>query len=370
MIRHGMDRDAWLYYKSALRLKLPLRELTKSIAGFEVAFGKKHYFFLNACTPFNSDSSISIASNKFCMNKLLELSGFPVPKARAFNHEQFKSQNIEILLENLRFPLVAKPTINSLQGRDVLCHITNSDQLKKHMEDCYKRHSLITIEEFHENLKYYRVLVFYNKVIGVLEGVSARVIGDGTHTINELIHITNRDRAPYIKECRLDPIKVDYEIQMHLEYLQLTLDSIPKNGETVVLSHTCNPCRGAELKSLGKKICKENARLLCKAANSLGLNYVGFDIVCENILIPIEKSRGVIIEANYHPAITIHENPAAGTPIKVSKKVVQRLILQHPWAYLLGLNKDPVIRLYMRVTLVLSVLIGLLYTAMRVSALN
>ena len=326
------------------------------ISGFEIRLGKRRYFFRGGDTPFNCGSSLGVANNKFCMNKVLEASGFPVPKAGAFSQERFKKNTVETLIENFNFPLVVKPTKDTALGRDVLCNITNIVQLQAHMKDCYRRYKFLSIEEYHPGLNSYRVLVFYNKVIGVVQRFSARVVGDGIHTIKELIAISNIERKKLKETVSLRPIKVDAEYKIRLDELQITLDTIPKDKETIVLCYTCNSTRGGTMESLGTKICKENARLLCRAAKTLDLNIVGFDVICDDILIPIEKSNGVIIEANHNPDISIHENPISGIKNRVSKKILKRLILKHPLSYFLGLLQDKQYGVYIKMSLIASTL--------------
>ena len=356
-----MDKNTRLYYKSALDLKFHLMKLERQIAGFEVTLGKHRYFFRGGETPFNSGSSVGIASNKYCMNKILETAGLPMPRATAFSAHQFKTQAIDSLIKDLSFPLVVKPMEGTSSGEDVRCNINTLTQLKTYMETCYKRYDFLSVEEFHGGLNTYRVLIFYNKVIGVVERVPARVIGDGIHSIHELIKRHNdereRDKDKDINSpgyiVTVGPIKIDEEVYTRLDELQLTLDSVPKDKEIIVLCYTCNSSRGGTLKSLGKKICKENARLLCRAANVLGLNIVGFDVVCEDILVPIEQSRGVIIEANHNPDIVIHEHPMSGIQTPVTKKILRRLILKHPLTYCRGLTKHQSTAFYIRVSFVL-----------------
>ncbi len=346
-----MDKNALLYYQSARALKLPT-VLVKQIDGFEIKLGKRRYYFRGVLTPFNHSSSISIASNKYCMNKVLSAAGFPMPNADAFSKEQFEKQKIESLIEHLNFPLVVKPTSETALGMDVICNITNVAQLTACMKERYQRHKFLSVEEFHSGLSSYRVLVFYNRVIGVVQRFSARVIGDGIHSINELISIKNISREKIQQTVTLGPIKLDEESIARLNRLKITPDTIPKDKETIVLCYTCNASRGGTMKSLGKEICAENARLLCRAANVLGLNFVGFDVECEDILIPIETSGGVIIEANYNPDISIHENPMAGIQTQVTKKMLGRLILRHPFSYLLELHKTKSGSFYIKFSLI------------------
>ena len=331
-----MDKNALLYYQSASALKMPLT-LAEHMSGFVINLGKRLYFFRGGETPFNCGSSISVTANKYCMNKTLEAAGFPMPKAEAVRKDQFNDEQIDHVLKSVCFPLVVKPMKNTCLGVDVLCNITAIDQLKKYMNQCYERHDFLSLEEFHAGLHCYRVLVFYNKVIGVVQRFPPMVVGDGIHSISALINLQNSDRLQLKDRVSLGLIQVDEECNIRLKELNLSLDTIPKNNETIVLGYTCETSRGGTELSLGKKIASANARLFCKAARALNLNLVGFDVVCEDILVPLEQSRGVIIEANHNPDITIHENPMSGTPSLVSKKMMRRLIYRHPLAYLLGL---------------------------------
>ena len=125
-----MDKNALLYYQRAAALKLST-SIIKHIAGFEILLGDRRYFFRGSDTPFNYGSSISVTNNKFCMNQLLDKAGFPVPKATAYDRNIFKNDPIESLIEGFSFPLVVKPMKDSSLGEDVICNITDTEQLKK-----------------------------------------------------------------------------------------------------------------------------------------------------------------------------------------------------------------------------------------------
>ena len=332
--------------------------MSEAIFGIIIQLGKRLFFFRGGDTPFNCGSSVSIAENKYCMNKILNAAGFPVPKADAFSKAVFEKGNIESLIKHLSFPLVVKPTMGTTSGNAVLCNIGDVDLLKTYMEKCYQKYDYLSVEEFHPNLRSYRVLVFYNKVIGVVERFPASVVGDGIHSIKTLIDMQNIERENLKNVFTFGLIKPDEEYNIRLKELNMTFDSIPKDKQTIVLCYTCNATRGGTTKSLGKKIGRENARLFCQASKALDLNLVGFDVECEDILIPLSKSRGVIIEANHNPAICIHENPMSGIPRQVAKIILRKLIYKHPISYCVGLYQNPSTRFYVRLSL-LALIVGI-----------
>lgn len=331
-----LDRNSALYYKSAKALRLPIKH-NPAISGFAIILGDSHYFFRSALTPFNSGSSSHNVIDKYLMNKLLASAGLPVPKAKSFNKKDFLSNKLEDLINDLKFPLVAKPTANTATGRDVLCNIKTIEELYNYMQQAYERYDNLSVEEFHGGLNSYRVLVFKNKVIGVVQRYPATIVGNGLHTIEELIAQANIRRRSLREILPLGDIKIDAEYEIRFKELNITAHTIPKNGERIVLCYTCNSTRGGNIKSLGKAICKENAQLFCKAANALGIDLAGFDVECENILTPILGSRGVIIEANYNPDVSIHENALHGIKTQVTKKILLTLIYKHPLSYIRSL---------------------------------
>lgn len=343
-----MEKNAAIYFRTAQKLKFNCQACPQ-IDGFQVRLAKHHYLFRGSITPYNACSSAFVAENKYCMNKLLAINGFPVPKAVAYKRETFQKYKIDSLLNELKFPLVVKPTRGTVCGTDVLCNITRIEQLKDYMTRCFEKYDCLSIEEFHKNLNSYRVLVFYQKIIGVVQRFSARVIGDNKHTIEELIAISNKTRLKLMGQVSLGLLKIDEESLICLKEVDMTPESIPSLGQEVLLCYTCNSTRGGTMQSLGKSICKENADLLCAAARVLDLNIVGFDIVCEDILVPMERTRGVIIEANYNPDVTIHEHPMLGTPNRVSTIIMRQLIKKHPLAYFFGLLKQVYSQFYIKI---------------------
>ena len=343
-----MELNNSLYYKSAIALKLPVKQI-ESIFTFEVILGKHGYFFFNSATPFNKQSSYIVADNKYCMNKLLDEAGLPVPKATAYSKNEFNKTKIEDIPLNLCFPLVVKPSKGTALGNDVLCNIQTHAELRFYMRLYYQRHSLLSIEEFHGGLNSYRVLVFYNKVIAVLQRFPAAITGNGVNTVRELIELTNLERT----KRSLELIKLDdFEIMIRLKELKITLDTVIPNKKTITIIYTCNRTRGGTTLSLGKQIHPENANLFRRAARTLNMDFVGFDVECEDILKPISETKGVIIEANPCPDIGIHEKPMSGPSVPVSKIMMRRLIYKHPLAFLAGLYRNESSGFYIKATFV------------------
>lgn len=325
-----------IYLKTCTAFGLATIERDEVMEGFSVLLGKHTYHFRGGFTPFNNVASSSLGMNKYSTNKILEAQGIPVPRATAVTLEEYQQNKFNF--DDISYPVVAKPSWDSHCGNHVTCNIQNKEALLKYIEKHIKRRKCISIEAYEGGLRSFRVLVFYNKVIGVVERTPARVIGDGEHSIRELIEIQNIIRKKLKKTIPTGPIHLADETDFIFKELGVTIDTIPEKDQIIPIRYICNATHGGTIKSLPTNvICKENSELAIEAARALNLNLVGFDVICEDISTPISLSRGYFIEANVDPDITIHENSVEGIQNKVSKVIIRKLIFRHPLAYLYAL---------------------------------
>ncbi|VEG92056.1 UDP-N-acetylmuramyl peptide synthase [Legionella spiritensis] len=348
------NRNVECYYKSARELFLPIQDVSE-IEGFVIRLGKKTYHFRGGHTPWNNYCSVMLAENKYCTNKLLQQAGVPVPKATAIHIDDFKQGKLRNIIADLTFPLVIKPTSGAF-GEDVLCNIPDYEELHRLTGKVFagKKHNFISIEEFHGRLKSFRILVFNNRIIGVLERYPARVTGDGQHTIIELVALANRQRKQI--SDTLGPIVIDEECHIRLRELNITPQYIPKQDECIVLCYTCNASRGGSYEAISNKMCRENRRLFIKTAAVMNLTLAGIDVECEDLGVPVEQSNGVIIEVNGTPSVRIHESPMHGKPARVSKPIVRALLYRHPIYYLYVLYTNKRTAFYIRSVILLPIL--------------
>ena len=335
-----MDINNQLIYNNAQRLGLKV-EYLPTLDFLDIQLGAKHYYFFGCITPFNQGGSIFINKNKFNTKQLLSHAGFPVAKAILIHKHNYSISSLPKMIQTLRFPLVAKPAENTSKGANVLCNIKDLDMLDKHIQHIFKQHHQVLIEEFHEGLREYRVLVLKNRVIGVLERVSASLTGDGKHTIEELIIIKNKERERLSTHFTLKPIELDLEAQQCLEEQGLSLKSVIPKTKKIKLCHTVNTSRGGDIVSMGTSIHPINAKYLCAALRETGFFIGGFDMLCEDINQPFKEGKWLIIEINHNPDISIHEGVQNGIQIKVAKKILWQLIRQHPLSYLYQICKHP-----------------------------
>lgn len=329
----AINIDAGLYYKSAKALCLPVRSRPE-LNGFELKANDRRYLFYNNDTPFNTSSSSFIAMNKYCTNQILAAEHLPVPRSILCHRTDLERKPLEDIIADLRFPLVVKPADGS-SGRGVLCNIKTIQELSVILKKYSALYASMIIEEFHDRLQSYRVLVFNRKLIGAVLCHPASVLGDGEHTIEALIELTNIERQK-IGDF-LGPVVLDEEAQIRLKELDIDHTYIPASGEIIALGYTSNPARGGSYESLGVKICKENRKIMIKVAETLHLRLAGIDVACTDLNIPVSQSQGVILAVNHRPSMLIHEIPMSGKPQQVTRTIMRSFIFRHPFVYLYAL---------------------------------
>lgn len=200
------------------------------------------YFLYESLPTGNSYNKTRVEwiTNKWTSKKIMQKAGIATPHGKVV-------KNLKDALDYVKkndFPVVIKPIDKSLCV-GVTCNIRTFSELEKAIERV-KKYKRFLIEKYiiGEN---YRVTVVDGTVVAVTHRLHPRIIGDGKHTIKELIDIKNEDpRRGETKNFSLHPIKVDVFTKDILRKKKLTLDSVPKNKELIVLNQKINLGSGAD----------------------------------------------------------------------------------------------------------------------------
>ncbi|MGH9174727.1 MAG: cyanophycin synthetase family protein, partial [Vicinamibacterales bacterium] len=192
-------------------------------------------------TSATSNIAVDLASNKRLTNQLLQGVGIPVPRNRSV-------ETVEEAVKAARtigYPVVLKP-LDGNHGRGVRINLRDEQEVRDAFQDAYNesRARVVAVESFIRG-RDYRILVIGGKLVACAERVPAHVIGDGVHTVQELIDITNNDpRRGIGHEKVLTRIGVDRAVVDLLAKNELTLESIPEDGRFVQLRLTGNMSTG------------------------------------------------------------------------------------------------------------------------------
>ena len=184
---------------------------------------------------------VDIASDKSLTNRLLDSAGLPVPRADVVDTED----GAVAVAKRLGFPVVVKP-LDGNHGRGVHLDLRSDEAVRAafHGALAQSRSGDLVVESYVAGNDY-RCLVIDGKVAAIAERVPASVIGDGAHTVRQLVDIANSDpRRGIGHEKVLTRIKLDTAAEELVRTQGLELDAIPPAGTRVKLALTGNMSTG------------------------------------------------------------------------------------------------------------------------------
>jgi cyanophycin synthetase len=273
-------------------------------------------------TSETSNIAVDIASNKELTNRLLHEVGIPVPRSATVRTED----ECVSAAKRIGYPVVIKP-LDGNHGRGVCINLKSEEEIRKFFPVALEesRNGIVIVETFVTG-KDYRILVVNNQVVSVAERVPAHVVGDGEHTVQELIDITNSDpRRGVGHEKILTRISVDSQTQESLDRGGFTLESVPEAGEFVQLKQTGNMSTGGTSIDRTDDIHPDNAQIAQQAAMVVGLDVAGIDFIAVDIAQSVRQAGGAIVEVNAGPGFRMHTHPTEGHPRHVGRAVMDML---------------------------------------------
>lgn len=282
-------------------------------------YGKHIEWILDRVSSITPYSVSIICGDKYVTKKILEQSEISVPTGEKFFPEEWK---LSILYaRKIGFPVVIKPVFGS-HGDHIYMDIENELELENIVTNVFVndiKKPFIIEKQF--DGKEYRVFLTKNGDYAVLHRDPASVIGDGKHTISELIEIENEKRKA--RTNSLCPIAVDEITEIYMKKNNISMEDVPKENEKVYLRHNSNVAKGGLCIDYTDKIHSsviENCKKILDTFS--GLSYVGIDYMSKNIEENQLPDMYNIVEVNTVPGIHMHMRPSHGKPRNVAKYMV------------------------------------------------
>ncbi len=281
---------------AAVARGIPYRRLTQgSLVQF--GWGSKQKRIQAAETSFTSAIAESIAQDKELTKKLLHAAGVAVPYGRPVEDED----DAWVAAQEVGLPVVVKPQDGN-QGKGISVNLTTEEQVRHAYRVAIEFRDDIMVEKFlpgHD----WRMLVIGDKLIAAARRDPPLVIGDGTHTVRELVNIVNSDpRRSDGHATSLTKIRFDEIALARLAEQGFNADSVPGRGVRVVLRNNANLSTGGTATDVTDDVHPELAAAAVAAAQTVGLDIAGIDVVCDTMHKPLEEQGGGIVEVNAAPA--------------------------------------------------------------------
>ena len=171
----------------------------------------------------------------------------------------------------------------------------------------------------------HRMLVVDGELIAVSNRVRAHVVGDGVHTVEELMEEVNRDPRRGTKHLGLlVRLELDKDMERVLAKVGYTRETVPAKGETVYLRITAGPGNGGTAVDVTDRVHPDNRMMAIRAAEAMGIDVAGVDFVTPDISRSYKEVGGGICEVNTTPALRPHL-AAEGNPPDVAGAIIDTL---------------------------------------------
>ncbi|MGH7534929.1 MAG: Mur ligase family protein, partial [Gemmatimonadales bacterium] len=164
------------------------------------------------------------------------------------------------------------------------------------------------------------------ELIAVARRVPGHVVGDGVHTIEQLVEEVNQDpRRGIGHEKVLTRLVFDHQAETMLARKGYTPASVPPPGQRVFLRSTGNLSTGGTATDMTDLVHPDNAEMAVRAVKAIGLDVAGVDFLTTDVTESYKDIGGAICEINAAPGFRMHMAPSEGRARDVAGPVMDML---------------------------------------------
>ncbi len=304
---------------AAVQRNIPYRRMTEG-SMVQFGWGSKQKRIQAAETSDTSAIAEAIAQDKELTKNLLAAAGVSVPIGEVVTN----ADDAWRAAQRIGGPVVLKPKDGN-QGKGVVANIHTEEKARAGfaVTQAFGRETIV--ERYLPGADY-RLLVVGNRLSAAARREPAQVVGDGTHTVAELVEIENKNplrgdgHATALTKIQFDDVAL-----AHLASSGLSPQYVPKTGERVLLRNNANLSTGGTATDVTDDVHPDVAASAVAAAQMIGLDIAGVDILCEAIYKPLEQQGGGIVEVNAAPGLRMHLNPSYGKSRPVGEDIINMM---------------------------------------------
>ncbi|HLZ97926.1 MAG TPA: cyanophycin synthetase [Steroidobacteraceae bacterium] len=286
----------------------------------QLGHGKYQQRIQATVTSRTSHIAVELAGDKEETNKILAVLGLPVPKQELVQSE---AQAVRAA-RRIGFPVVTKP-YNGNHGRGISIRLKTDGEVAQGYLVAREHSRSVIVETFLEGDDH-RLLVVNGELVAATRRTPGHVVGDGEHTVAQLVEIVNRDpRRGVGHEKVLTRLELDAQAEKMLEQAGLAAESVPDADRVVFLRSTANLSTGGTAADVTDVIHPDNREMAERAVRAIGLDVGGVDFLSKDITESYRQIGGGICEVNAAPGFRMHVAPSEGTARNVAAPVIDML---------------------------------------------
>lgn len=282
----------------------------------QFGYGAKQRRIWTAETDQTSAIAETISRDKGLTKQLLETCGVPIPNGRAVG----SAADAWEAAQDLGLPVVVKP-VDGNHGRGVFINLETRAEIEAAYDVAVDEGSGVLVERFIRGNEH-RLLIVGGKLAAAAKGQTASVVGDGQHTVQELItiQINSDPRRGRGEDQPLNPVRIDSAARLELTRQGFHAESVIPVGREVLIQRNGNVAFDCT-----DDVHPEVAAMASLAAKAVGLDIAGIDLVAEDISKPLHAQGGAIVEVNAGPGLLMHLKPAEGQSRPVGHAIIDHI---------------------------------------------
>lgn len=284
------------FIRAAQALGIPWRERAGGVVQY--GDGARARWLASSFTDQTPHIAARLARSKSQASLMLRQAGVPVPRQLAVASAEEAVQTAALL----GYPVVIKPA-DLDGGVGVAAGLVNPTEVRAAFEAA-ARHSRDILLEQHVEGRDYRLNVFQGELVWAIERQPAQITGDGRGTVRELLERLNADpRRGEGKGFVLRRVALDEEAMALLRAAGFGPDDVPPAGRELRLRRIANIGAGGMPLPVFERVHPDNAKLAVRAAEALGLDLAGVDLLIPDIARSWRESGAAVCEVNGQPTL-------------------------------------------------------------------
>lgn len=328
-----------LIVRAAEARGIPWRRLGRDCM-VQLGQGARQRRIWTAVTDRTSAIAEGIAVNKQLTKDVLAAAGVPVPRGRVVSSAAAAWEAAQAV----GLPVVVKPADGN-HGRGVFLNLTTRDEVEEAFPVASaegRRTTDVVVEQFVPGVEH-RLLVIGGRMLACAKGEHISVTGDGRHSIAELIdlQINSDPRRGRSEAMPNKTVDIDATVLAQLSQQGVTPETVPAAGTSVLVKQI-----GTHGLDVTDRVHPEMAAIAIRAAQAVGLDIAGVDLIARDIDRPPGEQGAKVCEVNAGPQLMIHAHPSHGPGQPVADAIIDLLCATSapgriPVAAFLTVGSDP-----------------------------
>jgi D-alanine-D-alanine ligase-like ATP-grasp enzyme len=289
-----------------------------------ISDGERSTTFFQAIPSCTRAVARRASNNKEWTRKLLRRANIRTPDGQVFPTEA-KAQAWQFAQTLGAGTGAAVKPINGSGGKTVSTNLIDPAEFDLAWQvACETGTKSVVVEESWPG-KSYRVLMIGNAVRAVAERTPASLVGDGEHTIEQLVALKNDQRRenPYLGA---NLIKLTPVFLHRLATRGMSPGSVLEAGQHLQLHSAASIGAGGEARDVTADLhagfCGIGDRVRKAMYDPF---HIGIDLLAEDIALPPEEQRWAVVGVTANPAFGMHQFDAAGHSRDVAGALIEAL---------------------------------------------